>query len=99
MVAGWSVARLDPLDQLLNRRNEAIRVERVVFEPVSIVTCKHQLIFRVIRVADLLQRLLYAIRSWIGLLSGRALLILRPVREEAGAQTTHAVDLVREDLV
>ena len=48
--------------------------------------------------ADRLQRFLNAVTPRVGLFAGRGGLVLRPVRELAGAETPHAVDLVGADL-
>ena len=58
---------------------------------------EHQLELDIVRMADRLQGLLDAVTPGVGLLAGRGRLVLRPVREQAGAEAAHAVDLVGAD--
>src|SRR5262249_46342139 len=94
-----SITRGDAVDELLHRRHEAAGIEGIILEAIGIMAGEHQLVFGTIRMAYLLQRLLDAEGARIGLLAGGAALILRPIREAAGAEAAHAVDLVGEDFV
>src|SRR6185312_10798126 len=93
-----SGAGFQPLDQLMHGWDEAVPVKRIAAEAVRVVAGEHQLVFAIVGVADRLQGLLDAEAAWIGLLAGRALLVLRPIRELAGRETAHAIDLVVADL-
>lgn len=94
-----SVARCDPVDELLHGRDEAISVEGIAGEAVGVVSREHELGFAVLGMADRLQGLLDAEGARVGLLAGGAFLVLRPVGEHAGRQAPHAVDLVVQDLM
>src|SRR5213080_2985013 len=93
-----SIAGLEALDQFAHGRHVAVGVKRVRGKAISVVPGKHQLELDIVRVADRLQRFLDAVTPRIGLLAGRGGLVLRPVRELAGAETAHAFDRVGADL-
>src|SRR3954453_23721970 len=76
----------------------AIGVERVAGEAIGVVAGEHELELDILGMADHLQRLLDTEAARIGFLARRAGLVLRPVREGAGTETAHAVDLIVADL-
>ena len=90
---------MEALDQLLYRRDEAIRVEGIIRESVRVMPGKHQFRIDAVGMADRLQRLLDAIGPRIGFLAGAALLVLRSIAEEARAKTAHAIDLVEPNFI
>src|SRR5205085_10590885 len=94
----YSVAGLQSLDQLSDRRHVAVCVEGVRGEAIGIMSSEHQLTLDIIRVPDRLQRLLNAVAPRIGFPPCGTRLVLRPVRELAGAEAAHAGDLVGADL-
>src|SRR5713101_4617034 len=89
-----SIAGLQALHQLFDARHVAFGVERVGGEAVGVVPGEHQLELDVIRMADRLQRFLDAETARVGRLAGCQIFVLRPVGKLAGAEATHAVDLV-----
>src|SRR5262249_50100810 len=93
----WSIAGPQAVDQLPHSRDIAVRIKRVRSKAEGIVAGEHQLEFDIVGMPDRLQGLLNAEASRVGLLAGRGRLVLRPVGEQAGAETTHAVDLVGAD--
>src|SRR6185312_3191826 len=55
-------------------------------------------VLAIVGMADRLQGLLDAEAARIRFLAGRALLVLRPVRELTGREAAHAIDLIVADL-
>src|ERR1700728_2194293 len=79
-----SIPRLQLLDQLTDRRHETVRIIWIATETIGVVTGEHKVELDIVGMADGLQRLLDAETARIGLLAGRARLVLRPVRKLAG---------------
>src|SRR6185312_8313174 len=73
-MAGVLPAGQDALHELLHRRDEAVRVERVARKTVAVMAAEHQVAFQgngvVALMGDVLQRLLDAEAARIGLLAG-----------------------------
>src|SRR4051812_4346599 len=91
--------RQNPIDELLHRRDEAVRVKGITLEAERRVAREHQVLLDGTAVGDVLQRLLDAETARIGEPAGRILLIVRPGRESALRQTAHALGLVLADLL
>src|SRR5690606_11600309 len=78
--APWlcSVSGEDAIDQLLHRRGEVVRVERVPLEAECAVAGEHQVLVDVAAVGDVLQRLLDAEAARIGEAAGGVVVVVLP---------------------
>src|SRR6185437_8423762 len=88
-----SRAGQNPIDQLLHRGDEAVRIERVALEPEGGVTGEHQIVVDRPAMGDVLESFLDAEAARVSEAPCRILLIVRPGRESALAEAAHALGL------
>src|SRR5690606_4370905 len=97
VLAQRSISGQNSVYQLLHRRGEVVRVERVLLEAEGRMAGEHEILIHLATVRDVLQRLLDTEAARVGWSTGRVIVLVLPPRDTIERQAAHARLLVLAD--